>query len=150
MKRDCSSLLGLVAALGLAWAAPGQAAEDAGSPRMNYLLHCSGCHGQDGSGSPDHGIPTMRGTLGHFLKVKDGREFLIQVPGTSHSNLGDREVAELANWLLKTFSPAEVPAGTQPYTQQEVTDLRHHPLTDVPSRRAQIVLRLKDQGIVIE
>lgn len=150
MKRHHSSLCGLVVALGLAWALPGQAAEDAGSPRMNYLLHCSGCHGPDGSGSPDHGIPSMLGTLGHFLTVQDGREFLIQVPGTSHSNLGDREVAELANWLLKTFSPAEVPPGTKPYTKEEVTALRHHPLTDVPSRRAQIVSRLKDRGIVIE
>lgn len=128
-----------------AWAGP-----DAGSPRMNYLLHCSGCHGQDGSGSPASGVPNMRGSLGHFFKVKDGREFLIQVPGTSQSPLSHAETAELLNWILQSFSPAEVPAGTAPYTTQEVARLRAAPLADVPGRRGEIVRRLKEQGIAID
>ena len=84
----------------------------------------------------------MRGTLGHFLKVKDGREFLIQVPGTSQSPLSNAETAELANWLLKTFSPQEVPANTVPYSTQEVAGLRGSPLADAPGRRSEIVQRL--------
>lgn len=137
------ALLGMTASL--AWAGP-----DAGSPRMNYMLHCSGCHGQDGSGSPSSGVPSMRGTLGHFLKVKDGREFLIQVPGTSQSSLSHRDTAELANWLLKTFSPLEVPANTLPYSTEEVARLRNDPLADAPGRRAEIVQHLKEQGIAID
>lgn len=144
MKKILSvAVLALLASQ--AWAGP-----DAGSPRMNYMLHCSGCHGQDGSGSPSSGVPSMRGTLGHFLKVKEGREFLIQVPGTSQSPLSDKETAELANWLLKTFSPQEVPANTVPYKTEEVAWLRGHPLADAPGRRSEIVQRLKEQGIVIE
>jgi len=138
-----------VAALALL-ASQAWAGADAGSPRMNYMLHCSGCHGQDGSGSPSSGVPSMRSTLGHFLKAKDGREFLIQVPGTSQSPLSDKETAELANWILKTFSPLEVPANTVPYSTDEVAGLRGSPLADAPGRRSEIVQRLKEQGIVID
>lgn len=127
-----------------------QANGDAGSPRMNYMLHCSGCHGQDGSGSPGAGVPDMRGNLGHFLKLPAGRDFVIQVPGTSQSPLSDAETAELANWLLKNFSPREVPPRTEPYTKAEVTRLRANRLEDVPGRRSEIVRQLKEQGIAID
>lgn len=123
---------------------------DAGSPRMNYMLHCSGCHGQDGSGSPGAGVPNMRGAIGHFFKAERGREFLIQVPGTSQSSLNDAETAELMNWMLKTFSKNEVPAGTAPYTKHEVTQLRAAPLADVPAVRGEIIRQLQAQGIAID
>jgi cytochrome c553 len=130
-------------------AAPTWAA-DAGSPRLNFMLHCSGCHGQDGSGSPGAGVPNMRGALGHFLKAEGGREFLIQVPGTAHSALSNGEVAELMNWILRTFSKNEVPANTAPYTMPEVAQLRASPLADVPGVRAGIIKYLQAQGIAID
>lgn len=125
-------------------------AADAGSPRLNYLLHCSGCHAQDGSGNPDCGVPTMRGALGHFLRLPEGRDFLVQVPGTSQSALSDAEVAEMLNWILKTYSPEQIPQGFKPYTKQEVAALRARPLDDVSGRRADIVRRLREQGIRID
>ncbi len=121
----------------------------AGSPQYNYMLVCSGCHGPDGSGSPVNRIPTLRGSIGHFFKVPNGREFLIQVPGTSHSHLSDAEVADLANWMLKAFSAAETPPGTPPYTRDEVGRLRANPLTDVPAARAAIIKQLNDIGISV-
>lgn len=127
-----------------AWAA------DAGSPRMNYMLHCSGCHGQNGSGSEGAGVPNMRGALGHFLKAEHGREFLIQVPGTSQSALSNDEVAELMNWILKNFSKGQVPANTAPYTTAEVAMLRANPLVDVAGRRSEIIKNLQAQGIAID
>ena len=33
-------------------------------PRINYLLHCSGCHQPDGSGSAENGIPNMKDRVG--------------------------------------------------------------------------------------
>lgn len=144
MKRTILAAVVALAANGV-WAGA-----DAGSPRMNYMLHCSGCHGQDGSGSPASGVPSMRGSLGHFFRTKDGREFLVQVPGTSQSSLSNAETAELLNWILKNFSPQEVPAGTAPYTTQEVAGLRAAPLEDVPRRRSEIIGRLKEQGIAID
>lgn len=121
-----------------------------GSPKTNYMLHCSGCHGPAGAGNPEVGIPDMRGSIGHFPKAKYGREFLIQVPGTSQTSMNDADVAVMMNWMLQQFSPAEVPAGTPPYTEQEVRQLRASRLADVPGRRAAIVADLKAQGITIE
>ena len=135
-------LLGLLG--GQVWAA------DAGSPRMNYMLHCSGCHGQDATGSPGAGVPSMRGALGHFFKAEGGRQFLIQVPGTSQSALSHGEVAELMNWILKTFSRNEVPSNTAPYTLLEVEKLRASPLVDVAARRSEIISNLQAQGIAID
>jgi len=120
-----------------------------GTPQYNYMLVCSGCHGPDGAGSPENRIPTLKGTIGHFLKVPGGREFLIQVPGTSHSHLSDAEVAELATWMLKAFSAAEMPPGTPKYTKEEVSALRANPLTDVPAARAVIIKQLLGMGISI-
>lgn len=138
-----ATLLSLALLAGNSWAG-------GGSPQVNYMLHCSGCHGAEGAGSPSDGIPDMRGALGHFLKAPGGREFLIQVPGTSQASLGDADVAVLMNWMLKRFSPAEVPAGTPPYTEAEVRRLRAAPLADVPAVRERIVAALKAQGISID
>jgi len=123
---------------------------DAGSPQANYMLHCSGCHGLDGSGSPGAGIPTMRNSLGHFLRVPDGRDFLVQVPGTSQSALPNGAVAELLNWILKEFSPDEIPRGAPRYSELEVAKLRSRPLDDVPAFRAEVVGQLKNIGVTIE
>jgi len=143
MKRSIVALLATLAAT-QAFAAGG------GSPKVNYMLHCSGCHGQAGAGNPEVGIPDMRGAIGHFLKAKHGREFLIQVPGTSQTSMNDADVAVMMNWMLQQFSAAEVPAGTPPYTEQEVRQLRANRLADVPGRRAAIIGELKAQGISIE
>lgn len=127
-----------------------QAGAAGSSPKVNYMLHCSGCHGPAGAGNPEVGIPDMRGAIGHFLKARHGREFLIQVPGTSQTSMNDADVAVMMNWMLQQFSAAEVPAGTLPYSEQEVRQLRANRLADVPGRRAAIVSELKAQGISIE
>lgn len=127
-----------------------QAVAAGSSPKVNYMLHCSGCHGPEGAGNPGVGIPDMRGSIGHFPKAKYGREFLIQVPGTSQTSMNDADVAVMMNWMLQQFSAAEVPAGTLPYTEQEVRQLRANRLADVPGRRAAIISELKAQGISIE
>ena len=92
----------------------------------------------------------MRGALGHFFKAEGGRQFLIQVPGTSQSALNDSQTAELMNWMLKTFSKKEMPAATPPYTKQEVAQLRANPLADVAAEREAIIKRLQAQGIAID
>ncbi len=134
----------------LALGAAGASAADAGSARMNYMLHCSGCHGLDGAGSPEAGVPTMRGALGHFLQLPEGREFLVKVPGTSQSALNNSQVAELLNWILQNFSRQEIPVGAEPYTVREVTAARAQALDDVSGRRGEIVKRLQEKGFRID
>lgn len=118
--------------------------------RISFLLHCSGCHQPDGSGSPASGIPDMRGSIGHFLRLPEGRAFLVQVPGTAQSSLNDGDTAELLNWMVSTLGQKEVPADFSPYTRDEVTRLRGQPLDDVPAVRTSVVGRLQQMGFRIE
>lgn len=118
--------------------------------RISFLLHCSGCHQPDGSGSPDSGIPDMRGSIGHYLRLPEGRAYLVQVPGTSQSSLNDKDTATLLNWMVNTLGGKEVPAGFLPYTQEEVSRLRGNPLDDVSAARTHVVSRLQQMGYRIK
>jgi cytochrome c553 len=118
--------------------------------RINYLLHCSGCHQPDGSGNADGDIPDMRGRIGHYLRLPEGRAYLVQVPGTVQSSLNDRDTATLLNWMVSTLGGKEVPADFSPYTPDEVTRLRGHPLDDVSAARMQVLTRLQQMGYKIE
>jgi mono/diheme cytochrome c family protein len=133
--------LGLVATIGNAGAADG---------REHYLLHCAGCHQKDGSGSLANEVPNMRNAVGHFLRLPEGRAFLVQVPGTSNSALSDAEIAVLLNWMLPQFSKKEIPPGFKPYTTGEVAALRGRRLDDVFATRTAIVKRLADMGYRVE
>jgi mono/diheme cytochrome c family protein len=113
----------------------------AADPRKDYMLNCQGCHGPDGAGAPG-AAPSFRGQVARFLSVKDGREYLVRVPGTAQSALDDARTAALLNWLLQTFDPEHVPANFRPFRADEVKALRQAPLTDVVSVRRQLVQAL--------
>ena len=114
--------------------------------RQHYALHCAGCHQFDGTGSAAHEIPDLKGAVGHFLRLPEGRAFLVQVPGTSNAALSDAKIAVMLNWMLPQFSRAEIPPGFEPYTAEEVTRLRNQRLDDVAGARAAIVARLASMG----
>ena len=118
--------------------------------RQYYLLNCAGCHQFDGTGSASHEIPRMKGVVGHFLRLPEGRAFLVQVPGTSNSALSDAQIAVLLNWMLPHFSREEIPADFVPYTADEVTRLRNQRLDDVAATRTAIVKRLASMGYRVE
>lgn len=118
--------------------------------RINFVLHCSGCHQADGSGFPENGIPDMRGRIGHYLRLPEGRAYLVQVPGTAQSSLNDRDTATLLNWMVTTLGGKETPADFSPYTKEEVTRLRGQPLADVSAARTQVIARLRQMGYRIE
>lgn len=140
-------LVAMLAGLGLA--APAQAAEG-GKARYQYILNCAGCHQADGSGAKSGGVPTMRGQLGHFVSIPEGRAFLVKVPGTSNSPLKDGDIARMLNWMLQAFSAETLPPGLEPYTEAEVTRLRNAPLADVSAARREIVAKLAARGVRIE
>jgi len=107
-------------------------------PNTDYLLNCRGCHAPDGSGVAG-GAPTFRGQVGKFLSVPGGREYLIRVPGTAQSELSDARIAALLNWIVREFSPNEVPADFMPYTAEEVARPRRMPLNEVEPTRAALM-----------
>jgi hypothetical protein len=106
-------------------------------PQTDYMLNCRGCHGPDGSGIAG-GAPSFRGSVAKFLWVPEGREYLVRVPGTAQSELGDARTAALLNWILQEFSPHQIPANFQAYTPDEVGRLRHSPLTEVVAVRRRL------------
>ncbi|MDP3749566.1 MAG: cytochrome c [Phenylobacterium sp.] len=118
----------------------------AGTPQVNYMLNCQGCHLPDGRGVPGR-VPDMRGQLGELLRAPGGRAFIVQVPGTSNSKLSDADIAELLNWLIPRMQPG-LQGPLAPYSAGEVSALRAVRLKDVAEVRAALaadIRRLPDR-----
>ena len=109
--------------------------------RFNYQLHCQGCHLPDARGFPGK-VPRMTDFVGYFLHSQAGREFLVRVPGVAGSQLSDAEIAEVMNWLLRTFSEGQLPDQYLPFTESEVSQLRAEQETDPEARRAEILAEI--------
>jgi len=121
-------------------------AEGMSTPRLNYILHCQGCHLVDGAGTPEK-VPALKNQVGRFLHVPGGREFLIQVPGSSQSALTDAEIAAVLNWILETFSNGQLPADFAPYTTAEISRYRQPPLANVSAVRANLMKEITNSGM---
>ncbi len=122
------------------WAAAGA---HASPPEVDYLLHCQGCHLPDGSGKPG-AVPSLVDSMGRFLEVPGGREFLVRVPGSAQAALDDAALAELLNWMIRRFGPTRVAADFEAYAAPEVGRLRREPLTDVAATRRALLARMPD------
>ena len=115
--------------------APGvAAAEGTSGPALDYAVTCQGCHRADGTGTPGT-VPALAGSVGRFLRVPGGREFLVRVPGVAQAPLDDAALAAVLNWMLERFGRDDVPKGVVPYAAAEVGRLRRRPLTDVDGAR---------------
>ncbi len=111
--------------------------------KVNYMLHCQGCHTPDGSGLIERGIPSLKDFMGKFLQVPGGREFLIQVPGASQALMSSQELAEMTNWMLKEFDPQSIGEDFSPYSTSEVEELRQTKLIEVVKIRAELVSKIE-------
>ena len=119
--------------------APGvAAAEGTSGPALDYAVTCQGCHRADGTGTPGT-VPTLAGSVGKFLRVPGGREFLVRVPGVAQAPLDDVALAAVLNWMLERFGRDDMPKGVVPYAAAEVGRLRLRPLTDVDGARRQLL-----------
>jgi len=107
------------------------------------MMNCQGCHLPNGEGFPSRNVPKVKDHLGKFLHVEGGREFLIQVPGSAQSDLNDKKLSAVINWMLTTFSPAELPQNFKPYTETEVGKLRIKTLIDVKGAREVLMGRIE-------
>lgn len=105
--------------------------------RVDYLLHCSGCHLPDGSGVPPD-IPSLRGDPGKIAALPQGRDYLIRVPGVSHALLDNADLAEVINYMLTEFNRDLLPANFKRFTETEVTEARGHVLADPIKFRAKL------------
>jgi hypothetical protein len=126
-------------ALLIAAAAPASSGAD---PRVDYMLECQGCHLSDGAGFED-GVPALQGQVARFLHVPGGREYLIRVPGSAQSPLGDAELAAVLNWMMRRFGPSDAAASFEPFSAAEVSRHRARPLVDVEPVRRDLLRRIE-------
>ena len=108
-----------------------------------YALNCQGCHGAAGVSVAE--IPTLARRVGYFARSAEGRRYLIEVPNVALSSGSDADVAAIMNYVLTTFSRAELPADFRPYTAREVATLRRARI-DPAARRRQVIAELLAAG----
>ena len=101
------------------------AAFAAADPHYDYLLHCAGCHLEDGSGAPPE-VPDLRLDLGRFLATESGRAYLTRVPGAAQVPIDDQAMSELLNWMVLRFRPDL--NGYEPFEASVIGPLRDKPL----------------------
>lgn len=127
MSQLRTATLVLIVVAASASTGPARAADEP-SDLERYRLHCSGCHGEDGRGTP--GVtPSLHG-LARLAESADGRSYLARVPGVAQAPVDDDDLAALLNWVLAEFSQ---PPLAQPYSAEEIGALRQNPLRD-PAR----------------
>lgn len=114
------------------------------------MLHCSGCHVRDGSGSAEGRIPKLAGQIGHFMKLPEGRRFVLQIPGVMNSGLGDDEIEALVNWMVPHFAGASLDGEFVPYASDEVKAARGTRPADIFSARRAIAADLRKMGAVLQ
>ena len=138
MRRTFAALILCLAA--------GQAGAEGYNARTNYMLRCTGCHGMDGAGSEQAGIPDFRGYVGSFARSEPGRTYLMHVPGVVNSSLSDGEIAAVMNYVMESYAGASKAADAAPFTPEEVAVLRAAPVADVVALRREVVAACTQEG----
>ncbi|MBV8910569.1 MAG: hypothetical protein JOZ89_07400 [Gammaproteobacteria bacterium] len=104
-----------------------------------YAANCQGCHGEVGASARE--FPTLVGRVGYFARSNEGRRYLVQVPNVALNSGSDADIAAVLNWVLITYSRAQLPAHFRPYTAREVGELRKARI-DVLAERQRVVRQL--------
>lgn len=81
----------------------------------------------------------MRRSLVLLSASREGRNFVVRVPGVAQSPLSDEETAALLNWMVRNLSDLKLPSGVADYSAAEVQGLRSHPLVRVSGLRARLL-----------
>lgn len=109
----------------------------AADPRIDYMLHCEGCHLPQAEGWPGR-VPSLRGNFGRIAAVPGGRDYLMRVPGAADAPLPSDALAAVLNFVMDTFNADTRPAGFKPFTTDEVAAARRTPLENPQARRTEI------------
>ena len=105
--------------------------------RLDYLLHCSGCHLPEGQGAPPV-VPGLKNALGVIVGLPEGREYLVRVPGAAQTPITDKQLTDITNWILYRFNAETLPDAFEPLTVNEVSVARAHVLLDPLQKRVEI------------
>ena len=116
------------------------------SPQQDYILYCMGCHGTQAEGVPGK-VPPLAHALGRYMRLPEGRNYILRVPGAANSVLSDAQLAAVLNWLAQTFDSDELSSEVPLFTAAEVTSQRHSPLASVLATRREVVRALAATGL---
>lgn len=111
---------------------------------QNYILRCTGCHGLSGEGTEIGGVPSFIDSIGIIANEEIGRTYLMHVPGVVNSSLSNREIADVMNFVIKTWSD-----GAPPFDEAEVIERRRVEVPDVVKLRREIETDLARSGNTI-
>ena len=106
-------------------------------PKVDYLLHCSGCHLPDGSSHAPL-VPTLHDVIGRMVAKPEGRAYIVRVPGVSQAPINDEKLTEVINWMLTEFNSETLPKNFKPFTVREVSRARGRILADPLRYRAEL------------
>ncbi len=114
--------------------------------KNNYLLHCSGCHRGDGTGSRTGGVPSLS-LVKAFTSDAEGRKYLMHVPGIAYSGLSNKEIAAVVNYVVVRLGQPDVPF--QLFTAEEVDHLRAVNIDDIVGYRRALAKRYATEGKLV-
>jgi mono/diheme cytochrome c family protein len=133
--------------------------------RQVFEQRCVICHQPSAQGIPGL-YPPLADSIGHYVSVKGGRQYLVHVllnglsgpvvvKGATYNGLmpqfaylSDEDIALALNEVLTRFNAAELPTDFQPITPDEVKAGRavSKNSTQLMRERAQVLSELKDAG----
>lgn len=115
------------------------------SASSNYILRCLGCHGANGAGAPNTGIPAFPGFLDPLYASNEGRTYLVHVPGVAASGLNTKEIAQVLNYVAKRW--ATNPEQLQRFTVEEVQQRQSIEVKDIVALRRYLSEHFRAQGV---
>ncbi len=130
MVSDARCIAILLALLGAADAMAGGPIVKIPQPQQDYILACGGCHGLNGVSNSSL-VPSLKGLVGYYLFLPEGRAYLPRLPNVAFSTLSDEHLAAVLNYMVFDIGAGSAPAGTHPYRAAEVGKWRRQPLTEV-------------------
>ena len=119
------------------------AADWSDAARLNYTLHCRGCHLSDGRGAPG-AVPDFSINMARYLSVEGGREYVVRVPGAANSPLTDQQLADVTNWIYANLPVGPMPEHYTPFSREEVAQYRREPLVNVLESKEELERRIRE------
>ena len=143
-----SGVWAVVVMLGLLYVLYGNAALAQATERSassNYILRCLGCHGANGAGAANTGIPAFPGLVDPLYATEEGRTYLVHVPGVAASGLNTQEIGQVLNYVAKRW--ARDPEQVKPFTVEEVRARQAMEVKDIVALRRYLSEHWRAQGV---